>query len=244
MREDPRDYNDRYTDHWPLVADDFADWPASNLSRISEVYRDRENHRLFDVVMGNLASMTPPARGHYFEFGVCGAGQFRLALSKARKWHVEGLEFWAFDSFEGLPTDGSMAMSEDAFWLSVRGAGVNVDKVKTVRGFYRDTLTDALQKQFVDQGLPIEIVNIDCDLHESAVDVFRFIAPLLRPGSLIYVDDYWSTLRWGRLWGTARAFAEFAAKHATLKFHPFVRSGWWGQAYMAYDPADFPAPLI
>jgi len=34
---------------------------------------------------------------------LCGAGQFPLALSKAKKWGLSNMEFIAFDSFKGLP---------------------------------------------------------------------------------------------------------------------------------------------
>src|SRR5689334_705201 len=68
---DPLAYNDRYTDRWPLVGDDFNLWPGENLAQLHDVLRDRENHRLFDLAMSNLAACRVK-EGHYFEFGVCG----------------------------------------------------------------------------------------------------------------------------------------------------------------------------
>lgn len=238
---DSKTYNSRYVDRFPLVADDFSQWSEDHIPAQFDMMRDRENHRLYDLVMGCFASYGAAGVGDYHEYGVCGAGQFRLALSKAKKWGLSNMNFFAFDSFKGLPTDGSLAMSHETFWESIKGAGVNVEKVRTIQGFFEDSLTPELQAEIIEKGRPLDFVNIDCDLDESARSVFNFISPMIRPGTIVYLDDFFSTFKAkGNAWGTARAFADFAESHE-LKFYPFVRAGWWGLAFIAYDPSDFTA---
>lgn len=238
---DSKTYNSRYVDRFPLVADDFQQWSEDQIPAQFDMMRDRENHRLYDLVMGCFASYGVADVGDYHEYGVCGAGQFRLALSKAKKWGLSNMNFFAFDSFKGLPTDGSLAMSHEMFWESIKGAGVNTEKVRTIQGFFQDSLTIKLQSELIAKGRPLDFVNIDCDLDESARSVFKFISPMIRPGTVIYLDDFFSTFKAkGNAWGTARAFADFAESHE-LKFYPFVRSGWWGLAFIAYDPNDYNA---
>lgn len=134
--------------------------------------------------------------GDYHEYGVCGANTFRIVLSEARMHGFDAMQFVAFDSFEGLPEvdsevtleewkEGAMAMSEEKFWKKIRKHGVTVDRVRTVKGFFKDSLTDELQREFVDAGVKLAIANIDCDLKESSIPVFEFIEPLLQVGTLI-----------------------------------------------------------
>jgi hypothetical protein len=140
-------------------------------------------------------------------------------------------------------------MTESDFLDAIRAQGIFVDKVETIKGFYNDTLTDALRDEFVARKRPAMFVNVDSDLHESAVPVFAFIEPLIQPGSVIYMDDFYASFINGRrqihggMWGTAGAFFDFAAR-SRLKFYPFVNAGNWGRAFMAYDPSIPSGPPV
>jgi hypothetical protein len=211
-----------------------------------EIQRDEANKRLFDLGMAHLWSAGGTGDGDYYEFGICGAGQFRTALAAAAKWGLDKMQLRAFDSFEGLPGTGHLAMSHADFLASVRGTGLDCSRVHTYPGFFADSLTSGLQRELLSTGRPARFVNVDCDLHDSAVEVFRFIDPLLRPGSIVYVDDYFTTFfsaedrsHGGSLWGTAQAFHDFEASYR-YKFVPFMDVGYWGKAFLAYDPALVP----
>jgi hypothetical protein len=144
--------------------------------------------------------------GDYHEYGCYSASTFRMALTNSALFgltkHNGSMQFHAFDSFCGLPeissnlaeesdwVEGSMAMSEVDFLKSLDKHGVYNNRVKTYPGFFNETLTEALQKEFLDQKRSISFANVDCDLYESAVDVLKFIAPLLQPGALLYLDDW------------------------------------------------------
>ncbi len=71
----------------------------------------------------------------------------------------------------------------------VKDHGIYMDRVKTIKGYYADSLTKARQAEYVKSARKIALVNVDCDLYESAVPAFDFIEPLLQEGAVIYIDD-------------------------------------------------------
>jgi hypothetical protein len=167
-----------------------------------------------------------------------------MALSEARRHNLTGTRFLAFDSFEGLPqptsdtsvevwTRGALSTSEAEFTRMVREHGVYADQVRTVKGFYADSLGGPLQRELLDSGRKAMLVNIDCDLYESAVPVFRFIDPLLQEGTVIYIDDLFAGHRGSPRKGVARAFLEYQ-KTTRWKFVRHLDVGWWGRSYIVY----------
>ncbi len=87
------------------------------------------------------------------------------------------------------------------------------------------------------EQLRIALVTIDCDLYESAKDVFSFIDGHLTEGTLIYVDDFFAGYRGNSLKGVGRAFQEFrdAISHRwSLIDHMTV--GWWGKTFIVSSP--------
>ncbi len=232
--------NSLYIDRFPQTANDFLDWEKHNWHDVYGYLKDREFNRLFELAMCHIASSpSPHSDGDYYEFGCCGAGSFLNALSKARKWRLFNMDFYAFDSFEGLPTDGTLAFSESDFWSLVNDQGIFTNKVTAIKGFYDKSLTPELQLKFVDKKRKAVFVNIDCDLHESAEPVFKFISPLIAPGTIVNLDDFYGTFQHGFEFGTALAFFDFANKHPTLGFYPFYRSGHGSMAYIAYEKSVF-----
>jgi hypothetical protein len=235
----------------PQGAAPTAEHTPAQLARhhLFDEQRNKPNLELFDATMSYLCAAGEMATGDYYEFGICGAGQFRCALAIAHKWGLDDMRFFAFDSFKGLPATGHLTMTESDFLDSIRAQGIFVDKVETIKGFYTDTLTDALRQQFVARKRPAVFVNVDCDLHESAVPVFAFIEPLIQPGTVIYMDDFYASFICGQrqihggMWGTARAFFDFAAR-SSPKFYPFMNAGNWGRAFMAYDPSIPSGPPV
>ena len=154
------------------------------------------------------------------------------------------MQFHAFDSFEGLPEPtsdtsveiwkrGALTTSEQTFMDHVKTHGIYVDSVKTIKGFYSESLTPALRKQYVDSGRKIALVNIDCDLYELAVPVFDFIDPLLQDGAVIYVDDLFAGYKGHPHKGVAKAFLEWQ-KRTRWKLVRHLDIGWWGRSYIVY----------
>jgi hypothetical protein len=230
---------------WVKLAtgEDLAGWRHEDEVAYNQANRQMEKYRFFvkafDYIKDNRL------RGDYHEFGCHRVRTFRMALTEARRHALDRMNFFAYDSFEGLPTTtsnpahdvwksaGALTTSEDEFLRIIRAHGIYADRVTTVKGFYGESLTRQLQHQMLDQHDRIALVNIDCDLYESAVPVFTFIEPLLQEGSLIYIDDLFVGYRGTPARGVARAFLEFQQR-SRFKFVQHMQIGWWGRSYIAY----------
>jgi hypothetical protein len=144
-------------------------------------------------------------RGDYLEFGTYRGRSFTAFFRAAQNYGVDDMRFFGFDSFEGLPETltcgppkpggrpeafaaGNYACSRDEFEAMLKSNEVDMSRVTLTPGFYSDSLTDSLR---ADLGIQVAgIVNIDCDLYESTVDVLSFVTGYLRTGSLLLFDDW------------------------------------------------------
>lgn len=147
---------------------------------------------LFEVALKLVVGAKPL----YLEFGV--------AEGRSMRWwacHLTapGASLVGFDSFEGLPEN----------WRGLRaghfrtGAPPQIDdeRVTFQVGWFDQTLPEFTWPEH-DQL----IVNVDCDLYSSAVTVLGAVEPHLRPGSLIYFDEFCDRD------GEMRAFMELLAR--------------------------------
>ena len=134
---------------------DFSSWTKqdeieynNNEIRYKERYHFFQN--TFDYLSANFVA------GDYFEFGVHKARTFRIALSEAKKKNMNNMNFFAFDSFEGLPkpTDidklknwdkGALSTSLDFFNALITEHNIYTKQVHTIKGFYQDSLTEKLR---------------------------------------------------------------------------------------------------
>lgn len=229
---------------WVKLANgkELAKWGRDDEIAYNQASRQNEKalffRRAFDFVTDNRV------RGDYHEYGCHRCRTFRMALTEARRHNQQDMKFFAFDSFEGLPDPlsdtsvetwrrGALTTSEEQFMEMVREHGIYVERVKTIKGFYRDSLTKQLRNELLDTENKIALVTIDCDLYESAVPVFEFIEPLLQEGSEVYIDDLFAGYKGAPTKGVARAFLEFQQK-SRWKFVRHLDVGWWGRSYITY----------
>jgi len=225
------------------------DWNKTDEIAYNQNNRQTEKlwffRQVFDFLTDNRVN------GDYYEFGCHRCRTFRMALAEARRHNVTDMKFIAFDSFKGLPDvaeksavefwqRGALSTSEDSFLQMVREHRIYVDRVKTVPGFYDCSLTPQLQEAFLAEERNISLVNVDCDLYESAVPVFKFIEPLLQEGAVIYIDDMFAGFKGNPNKGVARAFIEYRNK-SRWNFVRHMDIGWWGRSYIVY-PSDGGAP--
>lgn len=219
-----------------------ADWQRDDEISYNQANRQTEKalfyRRTFDFLTDNRVV------GDYYEFGCHRCRTFRMALTEARRHNISTAKFLAFDSFEGLPEPtsdtsveiwkrGALTTTEQDFMRMVHEHGIYADNVRTIKGFYSESLTGALQKELLDSGRKANLVNVDCDLYESAVPVFRFLDPLLQEGSVIYIDDLFAGYKGSPNKGVARAFLEYQ-KATRWKFVRHLDIGWWGRSYIVY----------
>lgn len=228
-----------------------SDWDRESEIAYNQMSRHTEKARFFRGAFDFLTDNR--IAGDYHEFGCHRCRTFRMALTEARRHNMDSMSFLAFDSFEGLPEPtsqtsveiwrrGALTTSEEQFMDLVRAHGLFVDRVRTIKGFYEETLTEELRKQFLESGRKISLATVDCDLYESAVPIFEFIDPLLQEGSVIYIDDLFAGHRGNPMKGVSRAFLEYQQR-TRWRFVRHLDVGWWGRSYITYLEND-PLPGV
>lgn len=184
--------------------------------------------------------------GDYFEFGCHKVRTFRMALTEARKKNIVSMNFYAFDSFDGLPdlgdknsehndiyNAGALTTSEKSFMSIIKEHKLFENKVHTVKGFYENSLTNELKNKLIKDNAKIAFVTLDCSFYDSFVDAFNFIENFIQEGTIIYIDDYRVTYKGNPTKGAPKAFKEFQNK-SQYKFEPFLDIGWFGKSFIAY----------
>lgn len=228
------------------------DWDRDSEIAFNQMSRQAEKARFFQRAFDFLTDNR--ITGDYYEFGCHRCRTFRMALTEARRHNLENICFLAFDSFEGLPEPtsqtsvelwrrGALTTSEEEFLRLVRAHGLFLDRIRTVKGFYQQTLTADLRRRFLEEGRKVSLATIDCDLYESALPVFDFIDPLLQEGSVIYIDDMFAGHRGNPMKGVSRAFLEYQQRTRWC-FIRHLDVGWWGRSYITYlEPDPLPGVL-
>jgi O-methyltransferase len=173
----------------------------------------------------------------FFEFGCHSGRTFTAAIGAAQLFRMKNVEFYAFDSFEGLPETnevedgcfqpGSFNTSYQNFIEIVHNkTGLNVGDFKIVKGFYSDSLTSQVQSAMPRAG----VVHIDVDLYSSTVDVLAFIKPLLVQGTVLLFDD-WYCFPGGTIQGERRALTEFLNANTGYQVEPWKSYSTFGQSF-------------
>lgn len=155
-------------------------------------------------------------------------GSSGQSTSEFELWDQWRTRFFAFDSFEGLPSSGDQVQEEWAagsyqcsrkqFEANLLGEGVNLSDVVVVPGFYDASLTEDVKKR---HGLRrAAVVHIDCDLYESTLQVLNFVTDLLVQGSVIVFDDwFFNQGREDR--GEQQACQEWLARNPHIRLTPY-----------------------
>ena len=146
-------------------------------------------------------------------------------LAKMSARNMETMRFIGFDSFEGLPKataidvakgqeewigEGSFSASLEEVTALMPKKGIADGRIKLVKGWFNETLTDTTKKQL--ELTAAAIVYVDCDYYESAVPALEFVTDLLVDGSILIFDD-WFLFRGRRDRGEQRAFREWQERH-------------------------------
>jgi len=136
------------------------------------------------------------------------------SLRHAARRHPER-RFAGFDSLRGFPADGRPDWTQD---FAVRAPPRLPANCHFVAGFFADTLP-AFSAGL---GAPVAVLNIDCDLFSSSWDALQALAPHLRPGTALHLDEALNYESW--LWNEMLAlFALLEARGLGLRW--IARSG-------------------
>lgn len=168
------------------------DWPIKAETMIGLKRLDNIEHCIKSVIKDDVG-------GDLVETGVWrgGASIFMRAVLKAEG--EEGRTVWCADSFEGLPEPDiqKYPQDKDVIWhkqsllavsleevkANFRKYGLLDDRVKFLKGWFRDTLHSAPMER-------IAVLRLDGDMYESTMDALCALYDRVEPGGFIIVDDY------------------------------------------------------
>lgn len=137
--------------------------------------------------------------GMYLEFGVY-LGRSINFLSNIKKQ----VEFYGFDSFEGLPEDWRTGYHKGTFECDLPKVNVNVTLIK---GYFEDTLHEFVLKHEDNCAF----IHVDCDLYSSAKTIFNCLKNQIKSGTIILFDEYFNYPDWQN--GEFKAFQEFVLEN-------------------------------
>ena len=88
-------------------------WSKSDEINYAQMQRQKYKYeffqKAFDLIYDNSI------KGDYFEFGVHRARTFRFAMNHAKRRNMKKINFYAFDSFQGLPDVKNNIKQNDKF---------------------------------------------------------------------------------------------------------------------------------
>ncbi len=207
-----------------------------------EAFRQQRRREIF-LSIAVYHYHNQPVDGYYMEFGCHGGRTIRLAWDAFH--HLYDRTYIGFDSFRGLPPmerddrmpiwkPGGLATSEPDFRRCAIGHGIPADRLRTVAGWFEESLTPGL----ADDLLPTQaaVVYVDCDLYASTVPVLRFARSFLQRGTVLVFDD-WFCFHGDPDRGQRRAFREFRQRHPEIIFEEFLKTS-EVQAFVVIDPGE------
>ncbi|MCK5579864.1 MAG: methyltransferase [Candidatus Omnitrophica bacterium] len=199
--------------------------------------------------------------GDYFEFGVYTGDSLIESFKNykiAKNWIDHQLvsdEFWrretaknysghvpcfhALDTFAGMPENqednptfakGNFLAEYDVVSNRCQRNGLKAPQLQLYQGLFKDT-QDKLYTNVGDKKAAI--INIDCDLYESAKDVLEICGKFIQTGTVLLMDDY-NTFSADNNKGERRAFREFSG-NSNLVFEPWFSYAYTGQSFLCVE---------
>ncbi|MBS0208540.1 MAG: class I SAM-dependent methyltransferase [Planctomycetes bacterium] len=187
--------------------------------------------------------------GDYLEFGMYEGSSFIAALEcheSTKGQEAQPRKFWGFDSFEGFrySTDadqhpffrpGEFKSSYQKTLSRLSGQFGRRAEWDVLPGYIEDTIGKKTPDELGIQKIAVAL--IDCDLGEPARVALEFMAPVLQPGSVIVLDDFFAYAGSNER-GVAGAFANFQKSHPELVFRRLLDYGYGGQAFIVAKTAE------
>jgi O-methyltransferase len=124
----------------------------------------------------------------YLEFGVyegASIGQWCALNQNA------GSRFFGFDSFEGLPEDWHSGKRKGAFSTGGKRPEIADPRVSFVAGWFQQSLRGFMASYSPQSQL---VLHVDCDLYSSTLYSLTTLDPVIAPGTLIVLDDFFDAL--------------------------------------------------
>ncbi|MCC6398221.1 MAG: class I SAM-dependent methyltransferase [Bacteroidetes bacterium] len=217
----------------PAARDQGKDWPFVGLTMVGF-------KRLDNIAECVQRIAESKVQGDFVECGVWRGGSAMFMKAVADRCGLADRSVWLADSFEGMPkpvlaedltspnydlsTIGELRSSLEGVRQSFQQLGLLDDRVKFLKGWFKDTLPPAPIER-------ISLLRLDGDLYESTRDALRALYHKVSPGGFTIVDDYFD-------WVPCRkAVDEFRAERNITS--PIERIDWTGAFWQvgAYQTA-------
>lgn len=165
--------------------------------------------------------------GTCLEFGVFQGDTYSYQAQQILTKYINSTLI-GFDSWRGLPEEspgiwtperhaaGEFAASRSDVQekLALLGVERNDKRFRLIDGFFADSLTSELRDEIRD----VIFINVDVDLYRSTLELLDFVKPLLRPGVVIYWDDWKDPQdECTEAWGEHLAWSEWYPKQNGLE---------------------------
>jgi O-methyltransferase len=124
----------------------------------------------------------------YLEFGVFEGASIRQWCDLNQN---AVSRFFGFDSFEGLPEDWHSGKPKGAFSTGGKRPEIADPRVSFVAGWFQQSL-----RGFIASYRPQSqvVIHVDCDLYSSTLYCLTTLDPVISPGTLIVLDDFFDAL--------------------------------------------------
>ena len=170
------------------------------LSSLTRNFNDVNLHNLekfqqikkiwFNIYLDNI-------QGDYIEFGIFKGKSLYHSIKVAKKLKLyNDITFWGLDSFKGFPVENNNFYTSENFKSSkktVEKFFSKYKKTKIIEGIFDQSLNN---EQLIDIK-NISFAFVDCDIYESAEEVFQYLNKRISKGGFIMIDDFTSIDRNG-----------------------------------------------
>ena len=204
---------------------------------------DKFSHILESInyikVAGSNGTILPPV---YFEFGCYSGRTFSTAINSAKFLNIDNFQFYAFDSFLGLPStddqnifkEGQFKFLKNEFKKIIKNkTGVLLEDKYIIEGFYEKSLKSEIALNLTKPG----IIHLDCDLYSSTITVLKFLKPILVSGSVLLFDDYYCYPVNENL-GQKKAIEEFLKDNTNFQLKKWKAYSSFGQSFFFINKSE------
>jgi O-methyltransferase len=170
-----------------------------DLRNVCQFSHTMVGHKRLDNIANCLAEINrDKVRGDVAETGAWRGGAAIFIKGCLTAWGMQDRTLWVADSFEGLPVPSRpedegwdfsvaqapiLAISLEEVQENFRRYNLLDDKVKFLKGWFRDTLHVAPIRE-------LALLRLDGDLYESTMDALNALYDRVSPGGFILIDDF------------------------------------------------------
>mgnify|MGYP002877009257 FL=1 len=162
-----------------------------------------------------------------------------------RKSILENTLFHAFDSFDGLPelteedkysedfAKGQFKSSQKSLLDFARKSNLPLERIRIHKGWFENTCNFEYFKK--NKLKKASIIWLDCDLYSSANSCFQIISYLLQDGTVLIIDDWFSS-KGSPFHGVQKAFFEWSKTNdisENWNFTEYQKESWKRISFIA-----------